>query len=269
MSVAPPIVNQSADISTLHNQHTTTSWYVYALQCENGKYYVGRTYKPVAKRFQEHVEGKDNAAAWTIKHKPIAVLHERKCDNKYQEDALLFEMMEKYGVENVRGGTYSQTVLTTEQRTELRKKFDSVNDRCYECGKVGHFANDCPAKSTSRQKESNAIQSSHSSRLASFSASSQKHQPGTTPTDSFNKQAPVPYRGSSIKRFAKNHKPTSSSSLLKKPKHSIRDQMSTKASSTTNCYRCGRQGHYSTDCFAKAHANGHKLPPVDINKRHQ
>ncbi len=44
---------------------------IYVLQLKSGKYYVGQTNK-VAKRFEEHKEGK--GSAWTSTYKPVKVL---------------------------------------------------------------------------------------------------------------------------------------------------------------------------------------------------
>ncbi len=51
--------------------------------------------------------------------------------------------MDKYGIDNVRGGVYTQVKLSQEQLNEINRKLDSVNDRCYICHKNGHFASSC------------------------------------------------------------------------------------------------------------------------------
>jgi len=37
------------------------------------------------------------------------------------------------------------------------------------------------------------------------------------------------------------------------------DDESTRKKSTDSCYRCGRKGHYSNDCYASTHIKGYKL----------
>jgi hypothetical protein len=52
--------------------------------------------------------------------------------------------MDKYGIDNVRGGSYSSVVLDTETKKQLIKISNNINNRCFICGKRdGHFAKEC------------------------------------------------------------------------------------------------------------------------------
>ena len=53
--------------------------------------------------------------------------------------------MEKYGIDNVRGGSYTCIELDEEQEELLNKEIMSANDICYRCGRSGHFSNNCYA----------------------------------------------------------------------------------------------------------------------------
>jgi predicted GIY-YIG superfamily endonuclease len=117
------------------------SFLIYALKCQHGKYYVGKTKKPINVRFREHVSG--TGSEWTKLHSPIEIL-ETKPGDKWEEDTMVHRMIEKYGIDNVRGGTYCNIKLTSDQINELNTKIISVNDLCYKCHLPGHFANKCP-----------------------------------------------------------------------------------------------------------------------------
>lgn len=113
--------------------------WIYVLACAHGKYYVGRT--TTKQRIQMHFDG--NGSAWTKIHKPYKKLLMVKGD-KFDEDKYVFMYMEKYGIQNVRGGCFSQVVLPEEKIRIAETILTGVGDRCFNCGESGHFINDCP-----------------------------------------------------------------------------------------------------------------------------
>lgn len=113
---------------------------IYALKLENEKYYIGKTHNADI-RFQEHKSG--NGAEWTKIYKPISIVETYERDSSFEEDVLTKKYMMKYGIENVRGGSYTKIVLDDWQIKSLEHEFKSVNDCCFKCGKTGHFTKDC------------------------------------------------------------------------------------------------------------------------------
>lgn len=116
---------------------------IYALQLESDKFYVGKTYRSEGAelRFQEHLSGR--GSEWTKKYKPILIIESYEHDSNFEEDVLTKKYMMKYGIENVRGGSYTKIELEEWQRLSLDHEFKSINDKCFKCGKSGHFAKYC------------------------------------------------------------------------------------------------------------------------------
>jgi hypothetical protein len=57
--------------------------------------------------------------------------------------------MEKYGIDNVRGGTYSNVVLDANCIAVLEKEIRHSNNLCVRCGRGTHFVKDCYATTDS------------------------------------------------------------------------------------------------------------------------
>jgi hypothetical protein len=80
---------------------------------------------------------------WTKKYKPIKILELLSdCDN-FDEDKYTLKYMEKYGINNVRGGTFCEIKLSKDNLETIKKMINSSTDKCYICGENGHFAKKC------------------------------------------------------------------------------------------------------------------------------
>jgi len=113
---------------------------IYVLQCQSGKYYIGKT-TDVMRRFNDHKIGK--GSAWTNKYKPTKMLECRTLTGEHAENNTTKDYMKKYGIENVRGGSYSQIQLPKEVVSLLEREIRGNSDVCYNCNKLGHFINEC------------------------------------------------------------------------------------------------------------------------------
>jgi hypothetical protein len=117
--------------------------YIYVLKLQNNKYYVGKTNNPQF-RLENHFNSQ--GAEWTRLHKPVSLeALISNCDD-YDEDKYTRMYMDKYGVDNVRGGSYTQVNLDKGSKEQLTRMSNGTNNRCFTCGKQGHFANNCTTK---------------------------------------------------------------------------------------------------------------------------
>ncbi len=61
----------------------------------------------------------------------------------FDEDLYVKKYMLKYGINNVRGGSYSRTILSKHEIKILARELCTASNTCYACKKSGHSAKDC------------------------------------------------------------------------------------------------------------------------------
>ena len=128
---------------------------VYVLKCEDDKYYVGKTYN-LSKRYDAHLSG--YGAFWTRLYKPIEIVEKIYTSDKYDEDKYVWKYMEKYGIENVRGGSYTEILMPESSIKCAERHIKSACDICYSCGQKGHMISNCPSQSSSRKRKNDDIE---------------------------------------------------------------------------------------------------------------
>ena len=116
---------------------------IYILKLEQGKYYVGKTNKEIEERFNEHLEG--TGSMWTNIYKPIEIIETILNGDAYDEDKYTKIYMDKYGINNVRGGSYTSEILKEYQLKSLEDELCTSQNKCFRCLRFGHFANKCYA----------------------------------------------------------------------------------------------------------------------------
>jgi len=102
---------QPVKIAPVSRPDTAQERYLYVLECDGGRYYIGQTTN-IKTRFKKHSIGK---GSWfTREYKPVKIVHERHIGLATQsaaaklEDELTIEWMKKHGIDKVRGGALIQ-----------------------------------------------------------------------------------------------------------------------------------------------------------------
>ena len=92
----------------------STSSTVYILECAEGKYYIGKTDRPLEDRITEHFYG--YGSVWTQRYRPLTLIQIISNADSFDEDKYTKMTMKKYGIDNVRGGSYCQMILNIHQQ---------------------------------------------------------------------------------------------------------------------------------------------------------
>lgn len=115
--------------------------YIYALELQNGKYYIGRT-SDLERRLDEH-QHSNYSCAWVKEYPMVRVIEAYSNCDAFDEDKLVKVYMYRYGIRNVRGGAYTQVQLHEYQYRALKNELYSASGQCFRCGQAGHYLSNC------------------------------------------------------------------------------------------------------------------------------
>ncbi len=171
------------------------------------------------KRFSEHKTGR--GSEWTKLHKPVKILETRNMYSNEDENNVTKELMKKYGYDNVRGGSFVQKEIPDYVKKTLQLEERGNTDTCFKCGKSGHFARDCEEEEDEEYEDVWACDYCQREFDTQFGATVHERS--------------CKFKNGTKTKLAENSK------------------------SSGVCYRCGRPGHYSPDCYARWHADGYEI----------
>lgn len=139
-------------------QHTLRQKYIYVLLLRNNKRYVGETEHP-DDRFWKHKDG--FGSAYTNEYPVVRTLSVELKLGPLHEDTKTLELMMQFGIDNVRGGSFTKIVLPEYQKQCIEDILDHQAGRCFRCKQPGHFTSQCRNPAVGNNKCSRCGRESH------------------------------------------------------------------------------------------------------------
>ena len=241
--------------------------FIYVLQLEKGKYYVGKT-NNLQFRMDQHFNS--NGSEWTKLYKPIKIVEFKSNCDDYDEDKITIQYMDKYGIDNVRGGSFANIKLHKNVIDMLKKMSHGANNKCFTCGKAGHFAKECKMIAADIQGN-NAVDKADVQGNNAVDKAVDDVWICDHCGKEFTQENKCKYHEKICKEnkeickcvfsYLSTHKKINCilniENYVDEQKYTPTRQVD--RSQVSICFRCGRKGHYVASCYATTHSKGYYL----------
>jgi len=154
--------------------------------------------------------------------------------------------MTKFGIDNVRGGSFCQLNLSNEDKITIQKMISGSTDLCYKCGKSGHYINECnEILVDTEQNDQNLCNELCCWILSCFFPQYEEQEN--------NDQQPL---NQSIKLENNYNCQYCNKSFDTKKRATYHENFYCKVKiQNEKCYKCDRLGHYSKNCYTSTSLN--------------
>lgn len=229
---------------------------VYVLHLLEGKFYVGRS-SHFLKRLNTHfVRG----SVWTREYPPIEVLALHQPVEDFDEDKITLRYMKQYGIDNVRGGTFSAVELKTSDKEVIQRMLTHAGGRCFTCHRKGHYASNCPEKRIEQYSRSldnelkAAIEEALRLRRRMYTKLARSRgSRGQRHTNINFEDSDADYDSDDLYELLCYDSDEDDDE--------DDDDRPSKRRRTAKCYRCGRDGHMKSECYARTDLHGREIGP--------
>jgi hypothetical protein len=123
--------------------------HIFLLELSNEKFFVGTT-----DNLNYSVDDYSEQNEWTTKYIPQKVIQLIPNCEIDELDNYVIRFMQEKGINNVRGGSFVNIILSDQNITKIVKLLIMNTDKCYICGDPKHITRDCKKKDPETKSKS-------------------------------------------------------------------------------------------------------------------